>query len=91
MTQPQTPSTALTTELIELVRGLSPPGSVITPQTGILAELDLDSLKMLELVDALKVKYGVDFLEAPHSIYSLRTVETIAGALSVATPRVAPL
>jgi acyl carrier protein len=63
---------------------------VITPQTGILAELGLDSLKLIELVDALKQKHGVDFLEAPHSIYSLRTVESIAAALSEVPPPAPP-
>lgn len=58
-----------------------PPDSVITAQTRILADLDLDSLKMLELIDALKEKYGVDFLEVPHSLNSLRTVETLEAAL----------
>jgi acyl carrier protein len=53
----------------------------ILPGTRILAELDLDSLKMIELMDALKARYGVDFGAYPQSLDDLRTPETIAAAL----------
>jgi acyl carrier protein len=53
----------------------------IAPDTLILSELDLDSLKMIELMDVLKAKYGVDFSVAPRTLDDLRSPETIAAAL----------
>jgi hypothetical protein len=47
------PATGLLAELIELFRPMAPPGFVIGPQTRILADLDLDSLKMLDLIETV--------------------------------------
>ncbi len=55
--------------------------AAIGPGTLILTELDLDSLKMIELMDALKAKYGVDFSAPPLALGDLRSPETIAAAI----------
>jgi acyl carrier protein len=69
-------------EVIEIVRGVNADQPApVGPQTRILAELDLDSLKMIELMDVLKARYGVDFSAAPQSLDDLRSPETIAAAL----------
>ena len=85
---PQSPPSAsgsgLQVELIGILQQMVPPGSVITAQTRILTDLDLDSLKMIELIDLLNARYGVDFLEAPHSLSSLQSVETLEEALKAA-------
>jgi acyl carrier protein len=53
----------------------------ITAGTRILTDLDLDSLRMIELMDSLKAQYGVDFSAPPRSLSDLRTPETIAEAV----------
>jgi acyl carrier protein len=69
-------------EVIAILRRVNEGGPAdIGPGTLILSELDLDSLKMIELMDALKAKYGVDFSAPPQSLGDLRSPETIAAAL----------
>jgi len=73
---------ALIAEVIEILRQLKAGGSApITPHTLILTDLGVDSLKMIELMDTLAAKYGVDFAAAPQSLDDLRSPETIAAAL----------
>jgi acyl carrier protein len=78
------PSDNLMAEIIQLLRIMAPVGSEITPKTRILGDLDMDSLKMLELIDVLKARHGVDFLQEPHSLASLETPETLVAALAAA-------
>jgi acyl carrier protein len=69
-------------EVIDLVRHVSPtPTPPIHPNTAILVDIDLDSLKMLELIELLKGRFGVDFLTSPRSIRDLSTPTSIFEAL----------
>lgn len=71
-------------QVLDIVKNLGQEkGKIITAQTLILTELDLDSLKMLELIEILKERFGVDFLSAPRSIADLYTVEAIVERLVV--------
>ncbi len=75
----------LVAELIGILRQLKEDESaVITPQTLILTELGVDSLKMIELIDVLKARYGVDFFAPPLTLDDLRSPETIAAAVIAA-------
>lgn len=56
-------------------------GKAVGHDTRILSELDLDSLAMLEFVEALKAEFGVDFLAPPRSLAELSSPRTIADAL----------
>jgi len=67
--------------VIELLRGMDPQKRAITPQTLIFSELDFDSLKMIDLIETLKKKYGVDFFAAPFSLLDLRTPTTLVAAI----------
>lgn len=58
---------------------------IISPDVDIITQLDFDSLKMLDLVDALNRAYGINFLEDPYSINDLRSPETIAAAVVIHT------
>jgi acyl carrier protein len=87
-TPPSSSDPSFLAEIIGLLRQLAPSGGAITPQTRILADLDLDSLKMLELIDALKERHGVDFLAEPDGLAALKTPETLAAALVAAKANV---
>ena len=56
------------------------PGS-ISPATSILVDLDFDSLQILELVEQLKDRFGVDFMAEPLSLRDLATPMTIADSI----------
>jgi acyl carrier protein len=73
---------ATVSEVIAILRRVNAdkPGP-IAAGTRILTDLDLDSLKMIELMDSLKTNYGVDFAVPPQSLDDLRTPETIAAAI----------
>lgn len=53
----------------------------VTPNVDIITQLDFDSLKMFDLVDALSEAFGVNFLQEPYSIHDLRSPETITAAI----------
>ena len=73
---------SLVAEVIGILRQLKPEAGAVTPRTLILTELGVDSLKMIELIDILKARYGVDFFAPPLSLDDLSSPETIAAALA---------
>jgi acyl carrier protein len=53
----------------------------IRPDTRLLTELDLDSLKMLQVLESLKDRFGIDFLMPPHSLGDLHSIASVADAI----------
>lgn len=72
---------AVLQEVIGILKRLDPGCCPVTETVNILTELDFDSLKMLELVEALQAAFGINFLQDPYSMNDLRTPETIAAAV----------
>jgi len=77
-------SPEVTNEVIELVRAIAPATARIRANTQLLTELDLDSLRVLELAETIKAEFGVDLLAPPRSMEDMATPETIAAALESA-------
>lgn len=72
----------LVTEVIEIIRSVAGKShDSITCDTKLLVETDLDSLKLLELVEAIRARYGVDLSSDPYSVRDLRTPEAIAATI----------
>lgn len=78
------PNADLLIDVIEIVRGIAPATARIGSDTHLFTDLDLDSLRMLELADTLKTEFGVDLLMPPHSMAALTTPQTIAAAIEFA-------
>lgn len=68
-------------ETIKVVREIIGKPILINPNTKLFTELDLDSLQMIELIDTLKLKFGVDFSSVAHTLSDIETPEAIVAAL----------
>jgi acyl carrier protein len=73
---------AMLNAVIETVKSVCRDKSIcVEPTTSIMTEVDLDSLAMLELIGALKAKFGTDFLDSKYSMEDLLSPATIVAAL----------
>ena len=68
-------------QITEILRQVDRGRRPITAQTLIFTELDFDSLQMLELVETLRTRFGIDFLSDPYSLKDLRTPNSIVAGL----------
>ena len=65
---------ALLEEIIQVIhRRVKPPKPQITADTSLLTELDIDSLSLLDLVEDIKTKFGVDLFGATFSMTNFET------------------
>lgn len=65
-------------DIIETVRVVSANSSInIVENSSIFTDLDLDSMKILELVHQLKEQYGIDFLSLSSPLDNLKSPRTI--------------
>jgi acyl carrier protein len=80
------PSADLVSEILTLLREMDGKGRPVMPETRILVDLDFDSLQMLELIETIKARYGVDLFMPPHTLDALRTPMTLAAALTQVQP-----
>lgn len=69
-------------EVTEIVRKLDPSHSATPNDILLVAELELDSLQMVELIDLIKARFGIDFLATPEHLECLRCPKTISKAVS---------
>ena len=69
-------------DVMQMLRQMDPQQRVITPTTLILTDLDFDSLQMLDLLEIIKARYGVNLLLSEYSLDFLRTPEILAKTLS---------
>ena len=72
----------LVPEILALLQEMTGKGPSITPETRILVDLDLDSLQMLDLIESINAKYGVDLFMPPYTMDVLRTPATLAETLA---------
>lgn len=56
-------------------------GKQVTSDTRLLVDLDIDSLEIVELVDALKSRFSVDLMAEPNLYRALHSPATLADLL----------
>jgi len=59
---------------------------MVTRRSSLLSDVDLDSLRMLELIEGIRQRFGLDLLSPPHSLADLQTPETLADAILSSNP-----
>ncbi len=82
----------LATVLI-IINGVRPPDAPpASANTSLLVDLDLDSLRMLDLVEAIKQEFGVYLLAPPFTLSDVTSATTITDAILLGESRpVAPI
>jgi acyl carrier protein len=72
---------AILDAVITLIRTIASRKDV-SASTNILIELDIDSLQLLDLVEQIRVRFGIDILKEPDSIQMLSSPASIAEAIN---------
>lgn len=71
--------------VIELIRPLAPPGKAVTAETDLVADLDFDSLRVMNLVEQVEDRFDIS---VPLNILpEIRTVRDFAVQLQKITGR----
>lgn len=76
---------AIEKEIIKLIaRAVSSRGYTIEGNTNLFTDIDIDSLQMLEISEAIRFHYGIDLILGGSLPVVLSTPKTIAAAISAA-------
>ena len=69
-------------EIILMVTAVAGQNSrMVARNSSLLTDVDLDSLRLIEFIETVKKRFGVDLLLPPHSLADLATPETLADAI----------